>query len=210
MLTAKDKLQSEFEDKWQYYVIGFVLVVVLIWAVAWQADRQSARGFEATEALSRAMSSYLSGGDEQVAILEFSQILQDYGSSDAAGRATFVLGNLNLKTRNYAEATRYYQLYLDDFGGNPIDRAAAFAGLAAAQEDQGMYAEAATNFVQAAAACPGGPLEPDYELGAMRNFLADGELVKAEARLAILDEKYGGTDWTNRARRMLAEKRTGD
>ena len=45
MLTSKDKLQGEFEDNWQYYVIGFAVVVVLIWALAWQFDRQSAKDF---------------------------------------------------------------------------------------------------------------------------------------------------------------------
>jgi len=210
MLTSKDKLQGELEDNWQYYVIGLAVVVVLIWALAWQMDRQSAKDFEAAEALSRAQFNYQSGGDKQVAILEFSQILEEYGSTDAAGLATFVLGNLNLETRNYSEAISYYQTYLSDFGGNDLDHAAAYAGIAAAQEDQGMYAEAAASFVQAAGASPNGPLVPDYELGAMRNYLANGDAAQAEARLAILEEKHGGTDWVNRGKRLLAEKRSGE
>ena len=209
MLTSKDKLQGELEDNWQYYVIGLAVVVVLIWALAWQSDRQSVKDFEAAEALSRAQSNYLGGGDKQVAILEFNQILEKYGSTDAAGLATFVLGNLNLETRNYSEAIRYYQAYLD-FGGDDLDRAAAYAGIAAAHEDQGMYAEAAANFVQASGASLNGPLVPDYELGAMRNYLANGDVAQAEARLAILEEKYGDTELVNRGKRLLAEKRSGE
>lgn len=206
MLSSKDKLQSEMEDRWQFYVIGFVLVVILIAAVAWQLDRQEARGVEASEAFSQAMITY-QGGDEQVAILEFSQVLENYGSSDVASTATYLLGNLNLSTRNYAEATRYFQMYLDDFGGNELNRAAALAGLASAMEDQGQYADAASKFVLASAEYPGGPLEPDYELGAIRNYLADGNLEQADARLANLEENHANTDWTKRASRLITEKR---
>lgn len=209
MLTSKDKLQSELESKWQYYVVGFVLIVVLIWAVAWQLERQAASDIEAGEALSRAIATYQSG-DEQVAILELTQILQDYGNSDEAATAVFLLGNANLSVRNYGEAIRYYQMYLDDFGGNKLDRAAALAGIAAAQEDQGQYAEAAASFVLAAEAFPGGPLEPDYELGALRNYLTGGNTDLAEARLTVLVENYDGTDWANRANRLFAEKRISE
>jgi TolA-binding protein len=208
MLSSKEKLQSEMADKWQFYVIGFVLVVILIAAMAWQLDRQEARGVEASEAFSRAMVTY-QGGDKQVAILEFSQVLENYGSSDVASTATYLLGNLNLTTRNYAEATRYYQLYLDDFSGNSLNRAAALAGLASAMEDQGQYSDAASKFVLACAEYPGGPMEPDYELGAIRNYLADGNLDQADARLAILQENHADADWTKRASRLITEKRLG-
>ena len=210
MLTSKDKLQGEFESNWQYYIIGFAVVVVLIWALAWQSDRQSAKDIEAADALSRAQSNHVNGGDKQVSILEFSQILEDYGNSDAAGQATYMLGNLNLETRNYAEAINFYQTYLNDFGRDALDRAAAFAGIAAAQEDQGLYVEAAASFVQAAGVAEDGPLTPDYELGAIRNYLANGDTGPAEARLTILEEKYEGTDWVNRGKRLLAEKSSGE
>ena len=210
MLTSKDKLQGEFESNWQYYIIGFAVVVVLIWALAWQSDRQSAKDIEAADALSRAQSNHVNGGDKQISILEFSQILEDYGNSDAAGQATYMLGNLNLETRNYAEAINFYQNYLNDFGRDALDRAAAFAGIAAAQEDQGLYVEAAASFVQAAGVAEDGPLAPDYELGAIRNYLANGDTGPAEARLTILEEKYEGTDWVNRGKRLLAEKSSGE
>ncbi len=209
MLTSKDKFQSELEDKWQYYVIGFVVIVVLIAAVAWHFDRQAVRGVEASQAYARAMISY-QAGDEQVAILEFTQFLEDYGMSDVAASATFLLGNLNLSTRNYVEASRYYQAYLDDFGGNLLNRAAAYSGMAAAQENQGQYSEAAATLMLAIGEYPGGPLEPDYELGAIRNYLAGGNIESAEARLAILEENYAGTEWAKQASRLIGEKRAGE
>jgi len=205
MLTSKDKLQGEFEQKWQYYVIGFVTVVLLIWAGVWYFENRSSQGTEAAEAFSNAMLQYQTGNN-QVAILEFAQVLEKYGESDFAARAAFMLGNLNLSTRNYPESARYYQMYLDNSSGTALNRAASFAGIAATQEDQAQYAEAAASFLKAIETLPGGPLEPDYELGAIRNYLAAGNLEPAKARLAVLEEKYADSVWTNRAALMIAEK----
>ncbi len=206
MLASKDKLQSEFEDKWQYYIIGAVVVIVLIWAGIWFIGRQSGQESGASEAFSKAMVSY-QGGDNQVAILEFGQIIENYGGSDYAAQAAFILGNLNLDNRSFDEATRYFNKYLTDYTGTPLDRAAAQAGIATVAEDQGKYADAAAGFVKAAEAYTDGPLRPDYELGAIRNFIADGKIDQAEARLAILKEKYANTDWTTRAIRLITEKK---
>lgn len=206
MLTLKDRMQDELEDKWQYYVIGLAVVVVLVWALIWQSDRQAAEEAAGAEAFSQAESNYLVGGDRQVAILEFGQIVDEYDGSAEAGRATFMLGNLNLQTRNYSEAIRYYQTYLNEFASEDADRAAAEAGIAAANEDQGLYAEAAQGFMKAIAAAPDGALAPDYQLGAMRNFLANGDLASAQARLDELLENQDGTDWAKQGQRMMAEK----
>lgn len=208
MLTSKDKLRNELEDRWQYYVIGLVVVIVLIWAVAWQINREAEKEILASETFSKAVLSYQSGLQEQ-AILEFTQILDNYGGSEVAAPSAFFLGNLNLSARNYTEATRYYRMYLSDFSGNTLNRAAALAGIGAAQEDQGQYTEAAASFVAAIEEYPGGPLEPDYEMGAIRNYLAVDQLDLAEARRALLEENHSGTSWATRANRLLAEKRSG-
>jgi TolA-binding protein len=209
MLASKDKLQGELEGKWQYYVIGVVLAVVLVWAVIWYFDQQSARESQAAETFSQAMSKYQQG-DDQVAILQFSQVLENYSGTDLAAKAAFLLGNLNLVVRNYDEAIRHYRLYLNEYSGTLLNRAAAYAGIAAAQEDQGQYVEAAASFLQAVDTYPESPLRPDYEVGAVRNYLAAGDLESAEAHLKILEEKYEGTDWASRATRMIAEKSQGN
>lgn len=206
MLTSKDKFQSELENKWQYYVIGIVVAFVAVWAVVWYFNRESTRSSDAAEAFSKAMMSYQSG-DNQVAILELNQIMENYGGTNFAASAAFLLGNLNLSTRSYDEAIRYYRMYLNGYSGTALNRAAAEAGIATAEEDQAKFADAAAGFVRAAEAYPEGPLRPDYELGAIRNYLAGGSIDQAEARLAILKDKYASSDWTNRAIRMIAEKK---
>jgi thioredoxin-like negative regulator of GroEL len=98
-------------------------------------------------------------------------------------------------------------MYLDEFSGTPLNRAAALAGIATVAENQGKYAEAAAGFVQAAESNVDGALRPDYEVGAIRNYLADGKVDQAEARLAILKDKYADSDWTKRAIRLVTEKK---
>ena len=208
MLTSKDRLREEFEEKWQYYVIGLVLVVVVVWAIGWHFGRQSARDIEAAEALSRAMVTYQSG-DNQVATLELSQIVDNYASSSAAEQATYLLGNLSLTTRSYEEAIRFYQAYLGNFGGDQVNRAAAYAGIAAAYEDQAQHAEAAENFGKAAAEDPKGPLVADYYYGALRNYLASDNVDQARSLLTQLEDDYSGSDWTRKAQILFAEKTSG-
>jgi TolA-binding protein len=208
MLTSKDKLREEFEDKWQYYVIGLVLVVVVVWAIGWHFSRQSAREVEAAEALSRAMVTYQSG-DNQVATLELSQIVENYASSSAAEQATYLLGNLSLTSRSYEEAINYYQTYLDNFSGDRINRAAAYAGIATAYENQAQNAEAADSFGRAAAEDPQGPLVADYFYGALRNHLAAGNMEQARSLLTRLEDDYPGSDWTRKAQIRIAEKTAG-
>ena len=206
MLTSKDRLQTELEDKWQYYLIGAIVVVVLIWAAIWFLGRQTTQESGAATAYSKAMMSYMNR-DNQVAALEFGQIVQDYGGTEFAANAAFILGNLNLENRSYDDAIRYYRMYLDEFAGTPLNRAAAQAGIATVAENQGKFAEAAAGFVQAAEANADGALRADYELGAIRNYLADGKIDQAETRLAILKDKYAGSDWTTRAIRLITEKK---
>lgn len=208
MLTSKDRLQDELEDKWQYYVIGLVLIVVIIWAVSWHFSRQSSREVEAAESLAKAMLSY-QVGDNQVASLEFSQIVENYSGSEAAERATYLLGNINLATRSFDAAIDYYQTYLKDFSGDPVTRAASYAGIAAASEDLAQYGQAADNFNLAAQEDPKGPLVADYLYGSLRNYLADGNVEQARQVLNRLEDEYSGSAETRKAQISFAEHAAG-
>ncbi|MDF1543909.1 MAG: hypothetical protein P1R58_02265, partial [bacterium] len=108
--------------------------------------------------------------------------------------------------RNYAESQRYYELYLSKYPNDLTFRSAARAGIAACYENQGQYAEAASNFDMAYREFEKGPLAGDYLVSAMRNDLAAGNKEKAEEYLALLSEEFDGTTLYNRAARLFAEK----
>lgn len=200
MLTSKER----FQESWQFYVVGIVVVLLVVSAVAYYFNSRAARTAEAADKFARALLDY-QNGDDQIAILGFNQILDEYGTTPSAGNATYLLGQINLGNRNYDEAVRYLEMYLTKYD-DPLNRGAALAGIATAEEDRGNYAAAAAAFVSASEEYPGGPLQADYELGALRNFLQLGEVDSAEARLNILKEYHAGTPYTQKAIRLFSEK----
>lgn len=189
MLNARRR----FQQNWQFYAIGIVLVLLIAAAVNWYlSDRQSHQA-EAEAKFARAVLDY-QAGDNQVALLGFDQLLNEYGSTDVAEQATYLLGNIHLSNKNYEDAIRYFEIYLERYPDDLLNRAAAQAGIAAAQEDLGNYAEAAEAFARAAEMHPEGPLAADYELGALRNYINAGDLEAAESHYNIIAEKYADTN----------------
>lgn len=201
MLTARER----FEENWQFYAIGLVVLLLAVSAVAYYFNNMAAREAEAGDKFARAFLDH-QNGDEQIAILGFTQIIEEYGTSAPAGNATYLLGEINLNSRNYGDSKAYFEQYLQNFTDNPLYRGAAHAGIAAVLENQGNYAEAAAAFDRASLEYPDGPLDGDYVFGAMRNFLQTGEVESAQAHLDILKEKYPNTIHTRRAIRLFAEK----
>jgi predicted negative regulator of RcsB-dependent stress response len=82
---------------------------------------------------------YLTGKDEQEASEKFAQartkynqqnytaaipllekLVSEHGGSKSAGLATIYLANAYMQTKDYANAEKYYQKYLDDMDNDPI------------------------------------------------------------------------------------------
>jgi tetratricopeptide (TPR) repeat protein len=200
MLTSK----TQVTENWQYYVIGLVAFLVLVAAVIWYFNNRKTTEIEAAGKLADAMSQS-QGNNDQVAILSLNQLLDSYGGTSSVEDATYMLAGLYLRSRNYNDAIKFYQRYLDKYHDNELDRAASYAGIAAAHEDQGDFAAAADYYVKAAKELPGGPLESDYLSGAVRDYIQAGDMTSAEAQLKVLVDKHGGTESAKSAQRLLAE-----
>ena len=201
MLTTKD----QFMVNWQLYAIGIVVVALIIGAGVYYLTTRTSANDEAGAKLSAAILDYRQGNN-QVAILGLSQVADNYAGDDAGQQATFLLGKVTLESKNYPDAIRYYEQYLSKYKTDKLGRAAALAGIAAATENQGNYADAAGKFLTAIDEYPTGPLVPDYNLGAMRCYLLQGDVDKAKARLEIIKDKYPETSAYNTAMRMFSEK----
>ena len=119
-----------------------------------------------------------------------------------------MLGRLNLDSRNYPEAIRFFDQYTSKYREDKLMYAAALAGLGACAENQGQFAEAAAKYEQAAQAYPGGPSEGDFLTSAMRSFLLAGDTEKARTQLKIIQEKFKASELAQRAERFFAEKGT--
>jgi TolA-binding protein len=201
MLTARD----QFLHYWQYMAIGLVAVVLLVIGIVYYFNSQRAHAQEAATKFARSLMDYHMGNN-QLAILSMSQIIDDYRGEEVAEQAAFMLGVINYQARNYPEAIRYYEMYLSKYRDDKLNRAAAQAGIAASLENQGQYREAAEGFVAACAEYPDGPLAGDYHLSAMRDFLEVGEIDNAQTHLDIIKNKYEGSELVNRAIRLFSEK----
>jgi TolA-binding protein len=201
MLDSKDRLM----ETWQFWVIGLVAVVLVVAAIIYYSSSQSTRANEASEKFANAVMDYRSGSS-QIAILSLTQVVDDYGSTPIAEQATFLLGKINLESKNYAEATRWFDHYISMNTGNHLDRAASYAGLAACQEEQGNFTDAAARYEEAVKAYLDGPLESDYLTSAMRNYLLGGDIAKAQEKLDKIQQDYPNTDIAQRAARLFSEK----
>lgn len=201
MLTAKD----QFLQYWQFLVIGLVVVILLVTGTVYYFNSRRAGAQEAMTKFARALMDYRSGNN-QLAILSFSQILEEYSSETVVEQATFLLGKINYETRNYPEAIRYYETYLSKYRDNKLNRSAAQAGIASCLENQGQYYEAAEKFAAAHDEYPNGPLIGDYHFSAMRNYLEVGEVDRAKAHLDSIKDEFAGSDLVNRAIRLFSEK----
>lgn len=202
------KTRSWFIDNWQFAVIGLAAVILVGVAGWYYSQSQTAQAQEASTRFARALLDYRNGNN-QVAIMGFSQIVDEYSSDQAAEQATFLLGKLNHKIRNYEEAVRFFELYLTKYSDNKLTRAAALAGVASCNEEQAAFTEAAAKFQQAFDEHPDGPMGGDYLTGAMRNYLKTGVFDLAAANLDTIKARFAGTALANRAARSFAEHNPG-
>ncbi|MCP4685546.1 MAG: tetratricopeptide repeat protein [bacterium] len=201
MLNAR----SQFQDKWQFYVAGIAAVILVFAAINWYVSDQQTQQADAEAKFARAVLDYQSG-DNQIALLGFDQLLNEYGSTDVAEQATYLLGKIHLANKNYEDAVRYFEIYLDRYRNDQLNRAAAQAGVASAREDLGSYAEAAAAFAAAAEMHPEGPLAADYEYGALRNYILAGDLESAGVHHELILEKHANTVPGRSAIRLFSEK----
>ena len=201
MLTYK-KYAAE---NWQYFAMGAIGLVLVVFAVIYFANSAVEKESEAATRFSQALLEYRNGNN-QVAILSLTQIVDEYAGNDVAQQATFLLGRLNFEIRNYTESQRYYQMYLDKHPNDPTFRSAAYDGIASGLENLGQYAEAAEYYVRAYDEMDNAPMAGDYLISAMRNYLAVGDREKAQTYLKILESEFDGTTLANRATRLFAEK----
>lgn len=201
MLNSKHQL----EENWQYFAIGAVAIVLAVVGIVYYLNSAKETSDLAAAQLSQANMQYRQGNN-QVAILTLTDILTKYGSTSFAEQATFMLAKLNLETRNYAEAKLYFEMYLEKYKKDPLQRAAAMSGLGVTLENQGQYAEAAEHFEKAIADFPESALIVVLHLGALRNELMSGQPEKAKTHLDAINEKAPNTDMATEAARLYYEK----
>ncbi len=201
MLSTKQQVT----DSWQYYVIGFVVIILVISAIVFFQDMQKTQSSDAANLYAKGIVEFRQS-NYQNAVLNLQQVLDDYAGTESVELATYMLGKTNLRLRNYPEAIRFFEMYISKYSDDKLKTAASLAGIATAIENQGQLAEAAAKFAEATEAFPDGPLAADYHFSAMRDYLETGDIASAEIHFKSITENFPGSSLVARSTLLFAEK----
>ena len=201
MLNSKQQV----EENWQYLAIAVIVIILAVVGSVYYFDSVKETSRQAAANLSKGNLEFRSG-NSQVAILTFNEIVNNFGGTKSAEQATFMLGKVNLQTRNYPEAIRFFEMYLQKYPKNLLNRASSYTGLGTAMENQGNFEEAAEIFEKGTIELPDSPLQQSLRFGAMRNYLKVDNVEKARPHFEYINENFEGSESANRAARLFYEK----
>ncbi|RMG64769.1 MAG: tetratricopeptide repeat protein [Calditrichaeota bacterium] len=193
-LKAKDFLEQNASR------IGLVVLgaVVLFFGFTYYKNQQKEKTAQGALALIQAQMT-IQQGNQQAAMEKLSNIAEQYSGTPAGAQATYALGRYYLEKGEFETARQYFERYLDDYGDDPVLKAAALAGYADCLLNQGKPEEAANFYEKAARVDPDFPQSPGYLFSAAQAYLDAGRLDKAEALAREVMEKYPKSEYKDRA-----------
>jgi TolA-binding protein len=186
----------------QNFAVGSVAVVVAILAVNYFIESQEKSKVEAAALFGDMIMAEQSGQlSEAIRIAE--QLLATYAGTPSAAQGSIMLGNLHFSQGRYADAQRYFQMYLSDY--EPIDVLvnASQSGLAACLEAQGQVAEAAKGYEEIALRLPGSAQAALAKMNAARCYRLMGDHNKQRVLLESVRDDYSRFPIASRARTEL-------
>ncbi len=189
-------------DNTQNFVMGAIAVVVAILAVNYFIESQEKSKTEAAALLGDVIMAEQSGQVSE-AIRIADQLLATYAGTPSAAQGAILLGNLHFAQGRYADAQRYFALYLADY--EPVDVLinASQSGLAACLEAQGQVSEAAKAYEEIAQRLPGSAQAALAMMNAARCFRLMGDLGKQRILLESVRDDYARFPIAVRARTEL-------
>ncbi|UCD16866.1 MAG: tetratricopeptide repeat protein, partial [Candidatus Zixiibacteriota bacterium] len=199
VLRAKDRIV----ENWQVVSIAAAAAIIIIAGFVYYVNTQSSREATALNRLTRATAE-LQRRNYEAAITEFQAVADSYGG-DAAGRAQFYLGNAYYGSKDYDEAIAAFQKYVDKYHLDKLSTSSAMAGIAASLENKQEFATAAERYREAVDYYPDSPSAPDYYLGAVRCYVQTGNRELAEQMVAVLKERYFGSDYYRTASQLAMQ-----
>ncbi len=205
-LKAKDYLERHASR------IGLVVlgVVVLFFGFSYYKNQQKEKTAQGALALVQAQMT-IQQGKEQEAMQQLSQIAEQYSGTPAGAQATYALGRYYLNKGEFETARQYFERYLDDYGDDPVLKAAALAGYADCLLNQGKPEDAARFYEKAARVDPDFPQSAAYLFSAARAYFEAGKMDRAEALAKEVISKYKTSEYKDRAAllaQMARQKQT--
>ena len=199
-LKAGEYIQQR-KNYFLYGAIGVAGIILIIFFIRYTINKKNQ---EAVDIFGRAQ---LASAMNQnaLAITDYKNVLDEYGSAAVAGRACFFLAESYVRQRNYDSAAIFYQQFIDDYSKDKFLLPAAYAGGGDANEQQQQYGKAAELYLKAAEIANDDYRSPDYYLAAGRNFALAGHYDQAKQAYQRIIDKYRRSAAYSEARKKIAE-----
>jgi TolA-binding protein len=204
LVTTWFKVNDWLAQHTRELIIGVGAVVVLAggflffnWMVA--RDEQNA-----AEKFAQARAEY-NKQNYTGAIPVLEKLVSEYDGTPSAGLAMIYLANAYLQTKDYVNAEKYYQRYLDDGAGDPILAVSAAFGVAATYEERNESAKAAKLYEDAANEYADSYRAPELLIRAARCYKQAGQAEGAHRALQTLIDKYPKSNLVEEAKLLMAE-----
>ncbi|MFP4522640.1 MAG: tetratricopeptide repeat protein [Fibrobacterota bacterium] len=146
----------------------------------------------------------LSENNRQEAINSFTKILENYSSTDQAGKSAFLLGGIYYQAENYEEAASFYDKYLSSYKNGSFTDIAAYDGLGSSYQELGKISEALRAFEKGAAEFKGHPLTAGLMVKTARLYAEDGKKDKARELCEKVKKDFPKTEFLEEAETILA------
>ena len=101
-------------------------------------------------------------GNLQKASERLVRLIEEYDGTDSADQGVFLLANIYYQQKNYNDAYVYFDKFIGSYSGSNILLASGYAGLAACEEVNANFSEAADLYEQAADLVPQFPESDNY------------------------------------------------
>jgi tetratricopeptide (TPR) repeat protein len=109
------------------------------------------------------------------------RLIEEYDGTDAADKGMFLLANIYYQQRKYSDAQVYFEKFVAAYSGSNILLASGYAGLAACEEVNVNFSEAADLYEQAADLAPQFPESDNYYYLSALCYKRAGDFNKARS-----------------------------
>ena len=197
------EMSSEIDRHWKSLTAAVVVVVACVAGWYYWTNKQTDDLVEAGKVFAPGQTAMQDSRFED-AIPIFERVVNEYGGTSVALEATIELANACFQSGDFEKARTYYQTYLDEYGRQDGHFwLAARSGLAACDEEEEKYEEAARQYLSLADEDPDSYLAPGFLLNAARCFGAADQKDQARALYDRVVENYESTPYARDARIAL-------
>lgn len=197
------EISSEIDKHKRTLIAGIAVVILGIAGVYYWLNKQADDLVEASKLFAPGQTAMQQNRYDD-AITIFERVVDGYGRTPLAIEATINLAKAYFNTEDYENARKHYQNFLDEYGNhNAIYKLTALSGLAACDEEEEKYAEAARQYLDLVDEDNKSYLAAGFLLDAARCYKAADQKKQARDLYLRVVENYGSTPYARDAQIAL-------